>query len=115
MEYPSMLNISCRSSNVIYCITCKTCGKQYVGQTLRRFKERIYKHLRYIDQANKEKPLALHFFSMKHEQNDIEVHIIYNDFDPQRQWKLKVITKTNPSVKKSQVLELQSENPPVHP
>ena len=61
---PSMHNISCRNSNVIYCITstCKSCGKQYVGETLRRIKD--------IDQANKEKPLP------KHEKSDIEVHIL---------------------------------------
>ena len=74
--YPSKYNISCRSSNVIYCITCKSCGKQYVGQTLRRIKDRIYEHLRDIDQANKEKPLGLHFSSMKHVKRDIEVHIL---------------------------------------
>ena len=70
------MHISCRSSNVIYCITCKTCGKQYVGQTLRIIKARIYKHLKDIDQGNKEKLLGLHFFSMKREKNDIEVHIL---------------------------------------
>ena len=50
-------------------------NNKYVGQTLRRIKDRIYEHLRDIDQANKEKPLG-HFFSMKHEKNDIEVHIL---------------------------------------
>ena len=55
MMFPSLHNISCRSSNVIFCITCKICGKQYLGQTLMRIKDRIYEHLRDIDHANKEK------------------------------------------------------------
>ena len=51
-------------------------GKQYVGQTRRRIKDRIYEHLRDIDQAKKEKPLGLQFLSTKHENHDIEVHIL---------------------------------------
>ena len=77
MVYTSMHNISCRSSShVFYCITCKACGKQYVGQTLRRIKGRSSEHLRDIEQANKEKPLGLHFVSTKHEKNDTEIHIL---------------------------------------
>jgi len=37
-------NITCRSSNLIYCITCKTCGKQYVGQTKRTILARFQGH-----------------------------------------------------------------------
>ena len=74
MVYP-MHNISCISSNVIYCITCRTCGKQNVGQTL-RIKDRIYKHLRDINQANKDKLLGLHCSTTKHEKRDINVHIL---------------------------------------
>jgi len=32
-KFRTKKNITCRSSNLVYCITCKTCGKQYVGQT----------------------------------------------------------------------------------
>ena len=71
-----MHNISCRRYNLIYSIKSKTCCKKYAGQTLRRIKDRIYEPLRDIDQANKEKPLGLHFLSMKHEKNDIEVHML---------------------------------------
>ena len=31
-KYKCMKKISCRSSNLIYCIQCKLCGLQYVGQ-----------------------------------------------------------------------------------
>ena len=43
---------------------------KHVGQAERRIKDRIYEHLRDLDQANKEKPLGLYFFFMK------EVHIL---------------------------------------
>ncbi len=26
-------NVTCKSNNLVYCITCKMCKKQYVGQT----------------------------------------------------------------------------------
>jgi len=32
-------NITCRSSNLVYCITCKTCDKPYVGQNNRTILE----------------------------------------------------------------------------
>ena len=77
MVYPSMHNISCRSSNVIYYM-------QNLWQTIcwpnskvdQRYKERIYEHLRDLYQANKEKSLGLHCSSTKYEKRDIEVHVL---------------------------------------
>ena len=71
-----MKNISCRSSNVIYCLTCNNCGKQYVGQTLRRIKDRLYEHLRDIDTLNKDKPLGVHFSQSCQANPSIKVHIL---------------------------------------
>ena len=45
MEFNCMKNLSCRSSNLIYCLTCTRCGIQYVGQTLLRIRDRIGGHL----------------------------------------------------------------------
>ena len=41
LEHCSMKKVSCRSSNLIYAITCKICGMQYVGQTLLRIKKQV--------------------------------------------------------------------------
>ena len=38
--YMSRYNMSCCSSNLIYCMTCKRCGIQYVGQTKCKLKLR---------------------------------------------------------------------------
>ena len=43
-KFHTKINITCRSSNLIYCITCRTCGKQYVGQTKRTILERFQGH-----------------------------------------------------------------------
>ena len=32
-QFPTMTNINCQSSNIIYLVTCSNCGIQYVGQT----------------------------------------------------------------------------------
>ena len=48
LEHNCMNNISCRSSNLIYAIKCTRCGKQYVGQTMLRLKDRFVHHFRDI-------------------------------------------------------------------
>ena len=32
-DYVTKYNVTCKSNNIIYCITCKKCRIQYVGQT----------------------------------------------------------------------------------
>ena len=38
----------CESTSVIYVATCEKCKNQYVGQTGRRFYDRVMDHLRYV-------------------------------------------------------------------
>ena len=40
-EYMSSKKITCRSSNLVYCLHRHACGKEYVGQTKRRPVERL--------------------------------------------------------------------------
>jgi hypothetical protein len=51
--HATMTNISCRSSNLIYCITCRKCKKQYVGQTSLKIKSRFVHHYYTVDAATK--------------------------------------------------------------
>jgi len=50
-QFLTKYNITCRSSNLIYCISCKTCGKQYVGQTKRTILERFQGHFEKIQKC----------------------------------------------------------------
>ena len=43
-KFCTKINITCRSSNLVYCITCRKCDKQYVGQTKRTILERFQGH-----------------------------------------------------------------------
>jgi hypothetical protein len=42
---PKPQTISCELKNVIYCITCRKCKAQYIGETCRPLRQRIYEHL----------------------------------------------------------------------
>jgi hypothetical protein len=76
-QYSSKHNVSCKSSNLIYCITCKTCKKQYVGQTKNRLIDRFGSHFYHIKKKNKFLPVARHFNQTDHHQlADIEIHIV---------------------------------------
>ena len=58
-KYKSFTRISCCSSDFIYCISCKICGKQYVGQTKNQLRIRLNNHISTIKNG-KDTPLARH-------------------------------------------------------
>ena len=68
-DEPSMKKISCRSSNLIYCITCKVCGMQYVGQTMRRLRNRFYNHYFHIRESTQDKAVSRHMSDNNHNTN----------------------------------------------
>ena len=41
----TLKNVNCQSSNLIYTLTCKNCGIQYVGQNKNRLLTRLQGHL----------------------------------------------------------------------
>ena len=59
-EETCMKKILCRSSNLIYCITCNVCGMQYVGQTMRRLRNRFYNHYFHIRESIQDKAVSRH-------------------------------------------------------
>ena len=63
---PQKIQVCCKSHNLVYCLTCKICGLQYVGQTKRTFHERLYEHFRDIRNKDHTKPLRRHFALLDH-------------------------------------------------
>ena len=59
-KFQSMTKVSCQSSNLIYVITCTTCGIQYVGQTKNRILTRFQGHIFDIT-YDKDTTVARHF------------------------------------------------------
>lgn len=58
-------DITCKSNNLIYLITCRSCGLQYVGESSRTLGERITDHLSAI-RLKKPTPVGLHFNGPSH-------------------------------------------------
>lgn len=58
--YQIKSNLNCKSTNIIYLITCDHCKLQYVGQTSRTLADRINNHLSCI-RTKKNTTISLHF------------------------------------------------------
>ena len=76
-DFAIKIQVCCKSHNLVYCLTCKICGQQYVGHTKRTFYERLYEHLRDIQNKDLTKPLG-HFALPDHTPDTTQVtsHIL---------------------------------------
>ena len=75
-KYETKHNITCNSSNVIYCIECTKCQKRYVGQTKIKIKERLREHI-YGIKTQKETDVSYHFNTEGHRgRHDMKVYIL---------------------------------------
>jgi hypothetical protein len=75
--FMAMKKISCRSSNLIYCIQCKRCNKQYVGQTSLRVKGRFVYHFYTVEKPDKSKPVGKHFSLPDHKGiDDMDIFVL---------------------------------------
>ena len=75
-KYQCVFNGCCQSRNLIYCITCKNCGLQYVGQTKTTLKTRINNHKSTI-RTKKDLPVPCHMLSHNDTSDPkLEIHIL---------------------------------------
>ena len=75
--YECMKKIACRSSNLIYCITCNRCGIQYVGQTSLRVKDRFVHHFYSVEKPDLTKVMGRHFSSLDHKGiDDMQISVL---------------------------------------
>ena len=76
-EYMAKHNVTCKSSNVIYCLSCKCCGIQYVGQTKNRLMDRFQAHFYNIAYNKAKSEIGKHFNQPDHKGlEDVEIHIL---------------------------------------
>jgi tripartite motif-containing protein 2/3 len=69
--------VSCEITNIIYLISCGKCGLQYVGETGRRARDRLYEHLYSIKQSNRvQTPVSSHFSTSGHTFRDLRFQVI---------------------------------------
>merc|ERR1712208_132335 len=76
-SYVTRMNVTCKSSNLIYSITCKRCKKQYVGQTKRRLMDGFQGHFYNVTRNVFESSVGRHFNEGDHKGiDDMEIHIL---------------------------------------
>ena len=70
-------NVTCKSSNLIYCLSCKRCGIQYMGQTKNRLMDRFQAHFYNIGHNKPNSEIGRHFNQPDHKGlEDVEIHIL---------------------------------------
>ena len=73
----AMRNVNCHSNNLIYCITCKKCARQYVGQTKNTLRQRFVAHFYLIGHKKTEHEVSRHFNAHDHRGiHDVEIHVL---------------------------------------
>ena len=76
--YTTRMNVDCTSNNLVYCISCKTCGKQYVGQTMNTVKKRFQSHFYLIKHKKDDHEISRHFNQHDHHLlDDVKIHILW--------------------------------------
>ena len=83
-EYNTIRNCDCKTNNIIYCITCIICFKQYIGHTKRTLGERMCEHFRYVTQHNSSHSVGRHYNQEDHQGlGNIRLHVLqFGSKDP---------------------------------
>ncbi len=77
-SYTCLKNITCKSDNLVYLITCKQCGLQYVGQTYRSIAQRFLGHFNDISNERHWKAVGEHYNKQNHHGwSDCEISVLY--------------------------------------
>ena len=93
--------LNCLSQGIIYALTCKLCGKQYVGQTGRTLRQRFAQHRYRLTTA--QLSLYSHFLRYHHITNlDVEIAVLERVSDPvdrlaRENWWIANLSTTIPS------------------
>ena len=83
--------IYCKSSNIIYLISCTKCNVQYIGETARTLRERMNDHRSAINKR-KNTPIGLHFNTPGHSYLNMRVvpiELINNKTNPTNARKIR--------------------------
>ena len=65
-------DITCKTENVVYLITCNICNIQYVGETGQRLNDRLNQHKSSISK-DENNPISIHFISPNHSLFNLKI------------------------------------------
>jgi len=71
-------------SNVVYKLKCKNCPFEYIGQTKRQLKQRIYEHQRALNNDPLISAVAIHEFNNNHVIYWVPIIISSNKYKNER-------------------------------
>ena len=86
-QYNIRANITCKSRNLVYLISCKKCGVQYVGETKNPLHIRMNRQRSEIRAKKLENSVAKHFSQLNHSAEDVEVRGIEKIHINNAQWR----------------------------
>ena len=80
--------VTCQTSNLVYCISCKVCNQKYVGQTKKTIAERFSQHRGYVNSYQSKiatgkriEATGAHFNLPGHSLSDMKLQVIEKVFD----------------------------------
>ena len=77
LSIPTVGYLTCQIPHMIYCITCKRCKHQYVGQTSRKLRDRMYEHKRSItNPSGQDTPVRRHFTQQGHNVSHLSFQVL---------------------------------------
>ena len=95
INLPPKHRLTCEIYNIIYLIECTKCNKQYVGETSRQFRKRIYEHIASAKNSNKIiTPVSKHFSTKNHSYKNMQFSVIQwlgNENNPNMTVKRKAV------------------------
>ena len=70
--------VTCEISNIIYIIHCTKCNKDYVGETGREFRKRMYEHRLSVmkPKDTRQTPVSRHFTSENHNHTHMQFSVL---------------------------------------
>ena len=68
--------VDCTTDNVIYCIECKKCQAQYIGQTGDTLRKRFDKHRNSVEKKDNTKAIGQHYNQPGHSLSDMTVTVV---------------------------------------
>ena len=109
-------NVTCHSSNLVYCIYCTRCGLQYVGQTLRELCQRLREHLLNIKHLYKQSRDNTYHPPTSFVPHSVGIHFSQPDHSGIKDVKIKVLEfiKPHPNSSKAKKLRLKFEKNWIH-
>ena len=72
--------VNCQTKNILYCITCKKCNVQYIGESERTLQDRFSEHKGYVVNQKLNKTTGEHYNIKGHKVSDMQVTILEKIF-----------------------------------